>query len=60
MGTIVNSQDQDKMPHNAAFHQSLHCLLKLNQASEKEKQYCLKIITSDTSMFIMDHSDYCV
>ena len=24
---MANSEDPDEMPHNAAFHQSLHCLL---------------------------------
>ena len=27
MGTFTNSEDPDEMPHNAAFHQGLHCLL---------------------------------
>ena len=35
-GTIANSEDPDEMPHRVAFHQSLHCLLRLNQSSEKE------------------------
>ena len=30
MGTMANSEDPDEMPHNAAFHQGLHCLLKQN------------------------------
>ena len=25
-GTLANSEDTDEMPHNAAFHQGLHCL----------------------------------
>ena len=25
---MANSEDPDEMPHNAAFHQGLHCLLK--------------------------------
>ena len=29
MGTFANSEDPDEMQHNAAFHQGLHCLLKL-------------------------------
>ena len=29
MGTLANSEDPDEMQHNAAFHQGLHCLLKL-------------------------------
>ena len=28
MGTLANSEDPDEMPHDAAFHQALHCLLK--------------------------------
>ena len=27
MGTLTNSEDQDEMLHNAAFHQGLHVLL---------------------------------
>ena len=26
-GTLANSEDPDKIPHNAAFHQGLHWLL---------------------------------
>ena len=28
MTTLENSEDPDKMQHNAAFHQGLHCLLR--------------------------------
>ena len=31
MGTLANSEDPDKMPHNATFYQSLHCLLRRNR-----------------------------
>ena len=27
MGTLANSEDPDEMPHNATFHQAIHCLL---------------------------------
>ena len=30
MGTLANSDDPDEMQHNAAFHQNLHCLLRLS------------------------------
>ena len=30
IGTLANSVDPDEMPHNAAFHQRLHCLLGLH------------------------------
>ena len=36
MSTLSNSEDSDEMPHNAAFHQGLHCLLRQNRSSEKE------------------------
>ena len=39
MDTLANSVDPDEMPHNAAFHQGLHCLLHQNLSSEKEIQY---------------------
>ena len=34
-GTLTNSEDQDpdEMQHDAAFHQDLHCLLRLKQPS---------------------------
>ena len=28
--TLANSEDPDKMQHNAAFHQGLHCLVRSN------------------------------
>ena len=43
-GTLANSEDPDEMPHNVAFHQGLHCLLRLNRSSEKEIQYFKKKI----------------
>ena len=33
MGTLANSEDPHEIQHNAAFHQGLHCLLRLNQPS---------------------------
>ena len=36
MGILANSEDPDEMQHNAAFHQCLHCLLKLKQPSGTE------------------------
>ena len=27
-GTLANSEDPDEMPHYAAVHQGLHCLLR--------------------------------
>ena len=36
MGTLANSEDPDEMQHIAAFHLSLHCLLRLKQSSGTE------------------------
>ena len=35
-GTLTKSEDPDEMPHNAAFHQSLRCLLRHNGPSKIE------------------------
>ena len=29
MGALANSEDPDEVRHDAAFHQGLHCLLRL-------------------------------
>ena len=39
MGTLANSEDPDEMPHNVAFHQGLHCLLRQTPFPEKEMLY---------------------
>ena len=51
MDTLANSEDPDEMPHNAAFHQGLHCLLRRNQSSNT---IFLKIIICDPSIYTMD------
>ena len=38
ISTLANSEDPDEMPHNAAFCQGLHFLIRQNQSSEKEIQ----------------------
>ena len=47
MGTLANSEDPDEMQHNAAFHQGMHCLLRLKQFSGTEKYQKLENSTSD-------------
>ena len=44
MVNFANSEDPDEMPHNAAFHQGLHCFLRQNLSSEVK--YFLTFITS--------------
>ena len=57
MGTLAKCEDPDEMPHNAAFHQGLHCLPRRNQSSEKETQSFLEIINCDPSIYTMDCPD---
>ena len=53
--TFTNSEDPDEMPHNAAFHLGLHCLLRQKQTSEKDIKFYLEIITCDPLIFTMNH-----
>ena len=39
MGTLANSEDPDEMPHYAAFHQGLHCLLRQNESSGIKRHF---------------------
>ena len=55
MFTLANSEDPDEMPHNAAFHQSLHCLQTERQKLSSEIQFYLEIITCDPSIYTIDH-----
>ena len=64
-GTLTNSEDPDEMPHNAAFHQDPHCLLRHNRSSEKEILYIkynifLEIIICDPLIYTLDHPDLIV
>ena len=43
MDTFASSEDPDEMPHSAAFHQGLRCLLKQNPSSEKKKDNIWKL-----------------
>ena len=46
------------MPHNVAFHQGLHCLLRQKLSSGKKLQFCLEIKTCDPLNYTMDHSKF--
>ena len=35
MGTLVSSEDPGEMPHDAAFHQGLYCLLRYKRYLDK-------------------------
>ena len=47
MGTFANNEDSDKMQHYAAFHQGLHCLLRLKQPSGTEIHHNFENSTCD-------------
>ena len=49
IGTLANSEDPDEMQHNAAFHQGLHCLLRLKQPSVTEIHVHHNIENSETT-----------
>ena len=50
MGTLTNSEDPDEMQHSAAFHQGLHCLLRLKQPPWTEIHYNLEKSTLKCTM----------
>ena len=52
-GTLANSKDPDEMQHNAAFHQGLHCLLRLKQPSETALHHNLENSTCDHLKYTM-------
>ena len=59
MGTLANSEDPDEMPHNAASHQGLHCLLRLKQALGTEMHHNLEISSSNPLKYRLGKSYPC-
>ena len=53
MGNLANSAGPDEMQHNAAFHQGLHCLLRLKQSYEAGIHYNLENSTLDPLKYAM-------
>ena len=57
MSILIDNEDLDEMQHNSAFHQGLHCMLRLKQSSGTEihhnlKNYILKY-TMDSPILIV-------
>ena len=50
---LASSEDPDEMPHDAAFHQGLHCLLRLKQSSGAEIHHDLENATCDPLKYTM-------
>ena len=51
--TVKIPEDPNEMQHNAAFHQGLHCLLRLKQPSETEIHRNLENSTRDPLKYSM-------
>ena len=49
--TTGDSEDPDEVPHNTAFHQGLHYLLRQKLSSEKKLHYHLEIVTCGPSHY---------
>ena len=61
MGTMANSEDPDEMQHHAAFHQGLHCLLRLKQPSGTEIHHNIENFTSCHPLkYKMGSYTYCI
>ena len=60
MSTLVNREDPDEMPHNAAFHLIRNCLPKLKYSSVKKVQFYLEIIIYGPLIYIMNHPKFTV
>ena len=51
MGTFTNSEDPDEMPHNAAFHKGLHCLVRKKTDLLTKITFFLKL-SPDTPRYV--------
>ena len=60
MRTLVNSIKPDEMPHNVAFYQGLHCLLRQKLSSKKEIQFRLEVIACDALICTIEYSKFIV
>ena len=60
MCILENSDDPDKMLHNAAFYQGRHCLLDKNELQRKKYNFYMEIIACDPLIYIMDHPKFIV
>ena len=60
MHNLANSEDPDEMLHHAAFHQSLHCLLRQKLYLIERNTIYLEIITCDPSIYTRDLSKFIV
>ena len=55
MHTLANSEVPDEIPHKAAFHQGLHCLLRQKHLQSKKYNFYFEIIPCESSIITMDY-----
>ena len=67
MGSLTNSEDPDEMPHDVAFHQGLHLLLKQKDLQGKKNVFFFVCggggggnITFYPLIYTMDHHGFFV
>ena len=60
MDTFINSEDPDQMPHYAAFHQGLYCLLGKKRSSDKKKHYLKNYNLTPQGMYSGLSKVYCI
>ena len=61
MDTFINSEDPDEMPHYAAFHQGLYCLLGKKDLQTKKTNTTFKNYNLTTHIMYSGPSKvYCI
>ena len=53
MGILASSEDPDEIQHHAAFHQGLHCLLRIKQTSGTKIHHNIENSTFDPLKYTM-------
>ena len=60
MGTFINCEDPDEMPHNAAFNQGLHRLLSLKDLQTKNTIFFENYKLTPLDMYNGRSQVYCI
>ena len=60
MDTFINSEDPDEMPHYAAFHQGLYCLLGKKDLQTKKNTTLKNYNLTPQGMYCGLSKIYCI
>ena len=60
MDTFTNSEDPDEMPHYAAFHQGLYCLLRCKDLQTRKTTFFLNYNLTPLRMYSGLYEVYCI